>query len=493
MSIELHGRTDRIWPLVLIAVVLGSTSFCVAILRGQAGVGAEASAAVEVATTFVQHVAFLIIMTLFVWHQRRVLAFLVKLAVRNWAIGAEIVLLLAIVYGAFGSYGVPELFWDDSTLTVGIAAFSAMVFLELAWFAIYLVDYTRPNRRRQRRLEWSRLEPIVMDSGLQRFLTMPTQNVAPHSQVGWFLLIACLPGLFLLAVPAFLPAIRPSSDPRVVEWTWLAGLAMGALVPSILLLTRPMSSLIGKLRSWLGKPQAPDRTNTFLHRPGVLLFLLASVYLGTLIVDRLQPAWVVPAALFCLLLAMIAVAVAFFLSFHRRAAQVWIAIAVLATILLNGIQTYDPCYRGLGAYYPADPLRRLIGLPSPFSTSDGSRPVNLVDYQEKEIRRASREAAVQSRIDILNAWKSSLEHSTGSGNPAATKPILVAVATSGGALRAGVWTAAVLDVVSKELPEFPRHVRFVTGASGGMVGAALFVASQVPSTAPAGCRQHHRA
>ena len=124
MSTELYGRAGRIWPLVLILVILGSTSCCVAILRGQAaGVGAEASAAVEAATTVVQHVAFLIIMTLFFWHQRRVLVFLVKLAVRNWAIGAEIVLLLAIIYGAFGSYGVPELFWDDSTLTVGIAAF----------------------------------------------------------------------------------------------------------------------------------------------------------------------------------------------------------------------------------------------------------------------------------------------------------------------------------------------------------------------------------
>ena len=70
--------------------------------------------------------------------------------------------------------------------------------------------------------------------------------------------------------------------------------------------------------------------------------------------------------------------------------------------------------------------------------------------------------------------------------PAATKPILVAVATSGNALRAGVWTAAVLDALSKELPEFPRHVRFVTGASGGMVGAALFVASQVPLPTPGG-------
>ena len=53
-------------------------------------------------------------MGLFGWHQRRVLPALISLAGRNWIIGGEIVLLLAIVYGAFGSFGVPELFWDDS-------------------------------------------------------------------------------------------------------------------------------------------------------------------------------------------------------------------------------------------------------------------------------------------------------------------------------------------------------------------------------------------
>ena len=68
---------------------------------------------------------------------------------------------------------------------------------------------------------------------------------------------------------------------------------------------------------------------------------------------------------------------------------------------------------------------------------------------------------------------------TGPGDPASARPILVAIAASGGGLRAGVWTAAVLDAIGNEVPEFPKHVRYVTGASGGMVGAALFVTSRV--------------
>jgi hypothetical protein len=43
---------------------------------------------------------------------------------------------------------------------------------------------------------------------------------------------------------------------------------------------------------------------------------------AALIIDRFQPSWVVPAALLCLLLAMIAVSVAFFLSFRSRRARI---------------------------------------------------------------------------------------------------------------------------------------------------------------------------
>ena len=353
MSPEQSGRAGRAWPIVLIVVILALTTCCVAIMsRRSAEAGVETSADADWPMVLVQHLAFFVMVGLFAWHQRRVLVFLIKLAGCNWVIGAEIMLLLAIVYGAFGSFGVPELFWNDSTITVGVAGFSAMLFLELAWFAIYLVDYSRPTRSQHRRLEWNQVEPFVVDSGLPRLLRMPTQDVSPRWQLGWFLAIACLPGLFLLALPAFLPAVRPSSDPRVVEWTWLAGLVLGVAVPPILLFTRPISFFVRQLRKGFGKPMAPDRPSALFQHPGVLLWLLGSVYVAALIADRFQPRWIVPAALFCLLLAMIAVAVAFFLSFRSRTAQVWTALLVLTTILLNSIQTYDPCYRGLECLLP---------------------------------------------------------------------------------------------------------------------------------------------
>ena len=58
-------------------------------------------------------------------------------------------------------------------------------------------------------------------------------------------------------------------------------------------------------------------------------------------------------------------------------------------------------------------------------------------------------------------------------------PKLAVVAVSGGAARAAFWTAHVLDELEQadELRPFPAHVRLITGASGGMVGAAHWAAT----------------
>ncbi len=56
-----------------------------------------------------------------------------------------------------------------------------------------------------------------------------------------------------------------------------------------------------------------------------------------------------------------------------------------------------------------------------------------------------------------------------------TKPKLVVVATSGGGITAAYWTALCLIELERQFTHFPDHVRVITGASGGMVGAAAYV------------------
>jgi hypothetical protein len=72
---------------------------------------------------------------------------------------------------------------------------------------------------------------------------------------------------------------------------------------------------------------------------------------------------------------------------------------------------------------------------------------------------------------VLEQWKASL---------AEARPPLVVVATSGGASRAAVWTISVLAQLERRIPRFMRHVRIITGASGGMVGAAHYVSALSP-------------
>src|SRR5207249_4263356 len=63
------------------------------------------------------------------------------------------------------------------------------------------------------------------------------------------------------------------------------------------------------------------------------------------------------------------------------------------------------------------------------------------------------------------------------------KPLVVIVA-SGGGLRSAAWTFAMLERLEREFRKdmssavnFPAHVRLVSGASGGMLGAAAYIAA----------------
>jgi tetratricopeptide (TPR) repeat protein len=81
--------------------------------------------------------------------------------------------------------------------------------------------------------------------------------------------------------------------------------------------------------------------------------------------------------------------------------------------------------------------------------------------------------------DALAAW---LTTNTRSGSGVHSKPMLIVVATSGGGITAAYWTARCLEKFQSECPAFRDRLRLVTGASGGMLGAGVFVArlSELP-------------
>lgn len=76
--------------------------------------------------------------------------------------------------------------------------------------------------------------------------------------------------------------------------------------------------------------------------------------------------------------------------------------------------------------------------------------------------------------DVLSEWIKF------TGKP---RPKLVVLAVSGGANRAAFWTAKVIEEIDK-LPGLREQLRLITGASGGMVGAAHYVAALQSGEAP---------
>lgn len=93
------------------------------------------------------------------------------------------------------------------------------------------------------------------------------------------------------------------------------------------------------------------------------------------------------------------------------------------------------------------------------------------EYSVARIKRISNdlkknEASFDSYINTLNAWKVK----TGQ-----EKPKLIIVNTSGGGSRSAYWTALVLDQLNSASDyKFQQHTQMVTGASGGMIGAAYY-------------------
>ncbi|MBV8233035.1 MAG: patatin-like phospholipase family protein, partial [Planctomycetaceae bacterium] len=98
---------------------------------------------------------------------------------------------------------------------------------------------------------------------------------------------------------------------------------------------------------------------------------------------------------------------------------------------------------------------------------------NRVQANLSPVEIAGPKKPLLDNYDVLTAWKKHL---------GVCRPKLVIVAVTGGAYRSGFWTAAVLDELNRrsrtdpDLKGLTDHIRLITGASGGMVGASYFVA-----------------
>ncbi|HVU50284.1 MAG TPA: hypothetical protein VHL80_06340 [Polyangia bacterium] len=330
---------------------------------------------------------------------------------------AVFVAVLAVLLGAGEGLGAPSLVWHDDAATKVCAGFAVAVLCLQLGVVGYLLD-SRENPNRD-------VAPAVATfESIARYVRWPLLVTLGCAVVGCFERRArtAHAGLVLIG-PAVFAALG----------LWLRrgpvrGKPLLALVPE---------RHHERLRSFMERRrrQAPERgaavPDAGAHvAQGLLALVLALGYVAAWI-------WSVPAAVAVSVALALAIAAWGFLRYWFRRTRV---VAAAALIVLGCALTRA-----------------------------GDSPVTgLSDVQFPKRAGAPPPRELLGDTDALERWRAQFPDEN---------PPLVVVATSGGALRAALWTLNILRDLEGVIPGFMRHVRLVTGASGGMVGAAHLVSA----------------
>ncbi len=339
---------------------------------------------------------------------------------------AVLALVVLILFGVGRGLGLPRLFWNtDWQRQFAAGAATAALFLEVD-LVVYLLGA---------HAAFPELRGAALFSGCSVLCWFAIVLVASRG-VGRSRSSEAEP----LPEQRTAPAIRQATDTGpsfkrtkgVSPLPFFAGslTAAGALLfLAFLVLKLPALALPAPVAGWVPEPATLDQRLHNVAFAGAIGFLMLF-----LMSRKTAPAAV---ALSCLLALVVAVH-GFFSFFFQAAALEFLALGSL--LLLSGRVRYKLRLRDLAADY---------GQPS------------LHPYPPQ---------GVQPAADLLS-FDAPLSVRLGQS---ARRPLVV-VCTSGGGIRAATWTAAILGRLN-DLPHLRGALAWVSGASGGMVGAAHWLA-----------------
>jgi hypothetical protein len=385
--------------------------------------------------------------------------------------------VFGMVYGLVGAdYGLASLFWHDRLRTRVASATAVTLLLALAGnLAFYSVAGTNGGAQGP--------DPSAVDRLIAGVAPGLIVGPAPDEagRLGRFLIAAGAPFLLLLLAPALLPAAFPrvprsapdvlisrerigpalgrtmsvTSNPLAYALgllAWAAGIALGIYLVA---LSIRWAETVGQ---WLPIPGADglDAGRRSLLSFGAVLVLFYAVLSFRPIYETV----VSPSFAICALLGLCATAyagVAYIFHWSLPGGMLLIAAGWSLWFALANADPYKLRFPEMTAYYP------------------GGRPglLPLLSRVEQVVGGGGTGGGGSGGLPMIRD-EVALENwarVTGDGG----KPKLVVLAVSGGALRSGLWVATVLDRIEQRIPDFGRHVRIITGASGGMVGAGYYL------------------
>jgi hypothetical protein len=323
--------------------------------------------------------------------------------------------VLAVLLGLGDGVGAPSLVWHDDATTKVWAGFAVAALCFQLGVVGYLLD-SRENPNHAVAPEVATFESVA------RYVRWPLLVLVACVLVGGFERRARTPN-------AVLVLIGPAVLLFIVVWFRRGPVR-----------AKPLTALVprrhhDRLKAFMERrrdvapergPTTPDLGAHFVQV--VLVLVLVLGYVASWL-------WEVPAAIaVCVALALLIATWGFFRFWFRRFRVAGAVVLIVSACALT---------------HAGD--RPVTGLANVQFPHDGPSPRELV-----------------RDTDALDSWRAQF---------AGPNPPLVVVATSGGALRAALWTINILRDLEARAPGFLRHVRLVTGASGGMVGAAHLVSA----------------
>ncbi len=349
----------------------------------------------------------------------------VEVLLRHPIVVGALALVVAILSGAGKAVGLPRLFWHERRLYRFLAGLTTTLLAAESFLVTYL-------------LEGESRFPGA--GGFNRFLII--------GGIAWVVVVGAIgalqtfrqvrstsqPGRMPSSGGGIAPGIRALDEPGPAQRTevqlpvvaFMAGVALAVGVVFLVVLgTRQIHIPLieERLYAWLNEWRPVSDPG--LHVVAAISFLLP---LTMFVLLRRQAT---PGVGICVLLALV--------------------LAVYAAIWWSGRPRYKLRIPSLSQFYRS---------PLPYPPPDGSQP-------RPESTPLRYDAALDAR----------------GSEPGGRR--LIVVCASGGGIRAGTWTAAVLGQLD-EIEGFRAATRLLTGASGGMVGAASWLALAAKRNAAAG-------
>jgi hypothetical protein len=383
-----------------------------------------------------------------------------------------LVLVPLLVTGHLGrNYGVPLLFWHERPYPRFMAGAAVTLLFVHQFFSGYLLDWA-PRYQASQHFQPPAAATSVRPLGLEGF-EYAYLPVLTLTLLAVFALLGAL-GWLRRRRDAAQQATGPAHR-GLVLWFGLGVLSALLLTAGLLVLVNLFlkSDAADYAKEWMGRlAEALDHPaksrwdqeptgEAELHVVGLIVLGLLIVCWFAYLLDR-RGRYVTPVMSLCTLLAALTAVYGsvVFWAYGSRALGFYAPLTTLVVVLLlvlwlvGGVSRYKDRFDHVGDY---------------------ARPKRLESYEpDRQAARSGEPAGAmlrQQRRDDEGVGNEEYRQEPLTGRP------LVVLCVSGGATRAAVWVAAVLRELNDKIPGFSHHVRLITGASGGMVGAAYHVAA----------------